>query len=99
MAGRRLKDGEGPTAHKKDSRKDQQGPAIAYRRLQKAAIVVCQKKSLSGRSPARSKHGSSRRASLRPIVMRHLRIEVMRSSRTPRLQGVLEQSFPNQLVD
>ncbi len=50
---RRLKNGEGPASRKKDGREDQQRPAIANQRLEKAAIVVCQKKSLSGCSPAR----------------------------------------------
>jgi hypothetical protein len=46
MAGRRLKNCEGPEPDEKDSREDEQRPAIVNKRLQKAALVVCQKMSL-----------------------------------------------------
>jgi hypothetical protein len=47
ISGRGLKDGEGATADKQDSRENQQRPAIADGCLQEAAIVVCQKKTLT----------------------------------------------------
>ena len=63
VAGRRLENGEASTRQKKDRRDDQQRPAVADRSLQEAAIVLCQKKILTGRNPALAKYGSRRRPS------------------------------------
>src|SRR5207248_2555592 len=63
LAGRRLKNGEASTRDKKDRGDEQQRAAVAHGCLHEAAIVLCQKRSLTGRKPAPAKYGSSRRPS------------------------------------
>jgi hypothetical protein len=55
VAGRRLQNGETSTRHKKDRRHNQQQAAVADRCLQNAAIVLGQKKILTGRRPTPAK--------------------------------------------